>query len=317
MNNFCAVTVFFNPAGFSALLNNYFRFAEALKEQGVPLLTVECAFNGADFQIPEGPLTYRLRSNSVMWQKERLINYGVSKLPPAVKYYAWIDCDVLFPVGDWAEMAVQKLQTADVIQLYKKVHYMPPGMLKYDGSKVPFLQSVLWQYKIHHNWLARRRAKQLGFATPGFAWACRRELFEDIGGMYDRNIVGSGDTFLVDCYLDSWDIHGFADKFSDSMKQHLMDWCSRLRAKNPKVDYLPLDIAHLWHGNLKNRKYMDRHDVIKKYNYDPATDIKLVNDVYEWATDKPGMHEDIRQYFFNRKEDEEGGEAALPGAKKA
>lgn len=305
MDNFCAITVFFNPAGFTALLNNYFIFADQLQRQGVPLLTVECAFNGADFQIPEGPMVHRLRSNSIMWQKERLINYGVSKLPPEVKYYAWIDCDVLFPTDAWAQQAVDKLQTADVIQLYKKVHYMPKGMLAYDGSKVPFLQSVLWQYKIHRNWLERRRARQLGFATPGFAWACRRELFEDLGGIYDRNIVGSGDTFLVDCLLNSWDIHGFASKFSEPMQRDLMAWCERLRLKNPQVDYIPLDIAHLWHGNLKNRKYMDRHDVIIKYDYDPQTDVMLVNDVYEWATAKPGLHEDIRQYFHNRNEDDD------------
>lgn len=181
---------------------------------------------------------------------------------------------------------------------------MPNGMLKYDGSKIPNLQSVTWQWKIHRNWLQRRRCRDLPFSVPGFAWACRRELFEDLGGLYDRNIVGSGDTFFVDCYLDSWDIHGFASKFNDYMKVDLMKWCDKLRAKKPVLDYIPVDISHLWHGSLKNRKYMDRHDIILNYDYNPSEDVRLEDGVYEWNSDKPGMHDDIRQYFFDRNEDE-------------
>jgi len=305
MEELCAVTVYFNPAGYNSLLQNYFIFSEQLKKQNVKLITVECAFNDGPFYIPEDENVYRLRSNSVMWQKERLINYGVSKLPNDCKYFAWIDCDVLFSKENWAEQACEKLKTADVIQLYKKVYYMPKGMVEYDGSKVPSVQSVFWQYKIHQNWLQRRLNRELNFSTPGFAWAARRDAFQDIGGIYDRNIVGSGDTFLVDCFLNSWDIHGFSSKFNDHMKDSLMSYYKQLQAKNLKVDYIPVDIYHLWHGSLKNRKYMDRHDVIKQYDYNPMKDVVVKNNVLEWDSDKSGMHEDIRQYFFDRKEDED------------
>ena len=304
MSEFWAVTVFFNPAKYAALLNNYHIFAEQLSRQGVHLLTVECAFNDDDFQIPDEPNVHRLHSNSIMWQKERLINYGTSKLPPECKYFAWIDCDVIFSDDQWANAAEEKLKQCDILQLFKKVIYLPKGDLTFQGRKITSVQSVIWQYKIHRNWLNRRRYKDLPFSVPGFAWAARREVFSDIG-IYDRNIVGSGDTFLVDCYLNSWDIHGFAKKFTDHMKRDMLNWCEQLRAKKPVLDYLPIDIYHLWHGSLKNRKYMDRHDIILKYDYDPAADVVLKNDVYEWATPKTEMHEDIEQYFHERKEDDE------------
>jgi hypothetical protein len=306
MSKFCVITVFFNPAGFTSLLNNYFIFAENLKRQNVELITIECAFNDGPFYLPENANTHRLKSNSVMWQKERLINYGVSKLPDDCEYYAWIDCDVLFLEDNWIDLACEKLKSADVIQLFKKIYYMPKGMTVYDGSKIPTLQGVIWQWKIHKNWLQRRKSRDLPFSAPGFAWACRRDFFTDLGGIYDRNIVGSGDTFLVDCYLDSWEIHGFSSKFNDHMKTSLMDYCQKLRNKKPVIDYIPVQISHLWHGNLKNRKYMDRHDIITKYDYDPKEDIRLENNVFEWNTDKTGMHEDIKQYFYERKEDDEG-----------
>lgn len=302
MSKFWCVTTFFNPAGYKSLLNNHRIFSDKLKEQGVNLLTVELAFGDQDFEIPTTENVLQLRGNSVLWQKERLINYAISQLPSDCEFVGWLDCDILFSNDKWAEIAVEKLKKNQVIQLYKKVFYMPKGCTEFNGQYEVCVQSVMWQKMIHRNWLQRRVDKELPFSTPGFAWAAQRSFFSDIG-IYDKNIVGSGDTFLVDCYLGSWEIHGFAKKFNDHMKKDMAVWLTKFREKPLSVDYLPVDIYHLWHGSLKNRRYMDRHDVIQKYDYCPDTDIVLKNNVYEWASDKPGMHEDIKQYFFNRQED--------------
>lgn len=302
MGDFWCVTTFFNPAGYSSLLNNHRIFSEKLKKQGIDLLTVELAFENGEFQIPTSENVIQLKGNSVMWQKERLINYAISQLPSDCKYVGWLDCDILFSDDKWAELAVEKLKNNQVIQLYKKVFYMPRGHLEYQGEHEICVQSVIWQHKIHKNWLERRINKELPFSTPGFAWAAQRSFYSDLG-IYDKNIVGSGDTFLVDCYLNSWGIHGFAMKFNDHMKKDMVEWINEFRKKPLSVDYLPVDIYHLWHGSLKNRRYMDRHDVIKEFDYNPATDIVLKNNVYEWASDKPGLHENIKQYFFARQED--------------
>jgi predicted glycosyltransferase involved in capsule biosynthesis len=306
-NEFCAVTTFFNPAKFDSLLNNYHVFAENLRLQGVKLITVECAFNNDKFQIPESKTVFHLRSNSIMWQKERLINYAVSKLPPECKYFAWLDCDIIFTNKDWAKIAVEKLKKNDIIQLFKKVIYLPKGHTHFNGKdKLMMIQGVVWQKMIHRNWLQRRMAHQLPFSAPGFAWAARRDFFFDtpLNGIYDKNIIGSGDTFLVDCYFNSWDIHGFAKKFTPAMKDHMMAYARKLKELEPRLDYLPIDIWHLWHGSLKNRAYMDRHDIVLEYDYDPMNDIVLYGNVYEWASRKKGMHDAIKGYFHSRKEDD-------------
>jgi hypothetical protein len=303
MDKLCVISVYFNPAKYRALYENYLYFSSQIKAQQIRLITVECAFNDDDFQLPKESDVYQLRSSSIMWQKERLINYGISKLPDECDYFAWIDGDILLPNG-WNNLAIQELQKSNIIQLYKKVFHLPKGLKNHDGSKIPFLQSVLWQKIIHKNWLERRKSKELYFSSPGFAWAARRDLFEDIL-IYDKNIVGSGDTFIVDCLLDSWDIHGFAAKFTPAMKEHMRNYCSKLKSKNPKIGYIPVDICHLYHGSLKNRSYMDRHLAILENDYDPQTDIKLENNVYEWATNKPNMHVSIKNYFFARMEDDE------------
>jgi hypothetical protein len=92
-------------------------------------------------------------------------------------------------------------------------------------------------------------------------------------------------------------------KFNNKMKLDMEEW----RKSLPKIsyDYIPVDIYHLWHGSLKNRGYMDRHDMIKKYDFDPKNDIVLKNGVYEWNSPKYDFHNDIVQNFQSRKEDED------------
>lgn len=303
MGDLWCVTAFFNPCGYKSLTRNWSIFAEQLKRHKVNLMTVELAFGEDGYCLPEGPTVKRLRSQSVCWQKERLINHAVSLLPESCDRFAWLDCDILFPVDNWAEILHQKLDKADIVQVFKKVNFLPAGVTEIVPGKWPCLQGVTWQKIIHKNWLARRTSKELPFSHPGFGWAAKRDVFAKLG-IYDRNIVGSGDTFMVDCFFDSWEIHGYAAKFTEPMKAHMMDYCKQFRARDYKYDFVPLDIYHLWHGSPKNRGYMSRHDLVINNNYDPATDVKQVGDVFEWASDKPALHQGLREYFYSRQEDD-------------
>lgn len=181
------------------------------------------------------------------------------------------------------------------------MYHLPKDEEIFNGKYLTLHQGVIWQYKTHKNWLERRRLKELPFSHPGFAWAANKTSFPNY--LYDKNIIGSGDTFMVDCLLNSWDIHGFAKKFTPKMKIHMERWAKELPVLS--CDFIPQSIYHLYHGSLKNRAYMDRHDILIENEFDPETDIKLVNNVYEWATEKPNIRNAISQYFINRKEDEE------------
>src|SRR5882672_7731044 len=119
-NEFWCVTVLFNPVDYHSRINNYLLFQERLDKQNINLLTVELTFGEQEYTLPLADRTLRLRSNSVLWQKERLINYAISKLPPECKYFAWLDCDLLLPCG-WDDMLLQKLTKVDFVQLFEKV----------------------------------------------------------------------------------------------------------------------------------------------------------------------------------------------------
>lgn len=278
-------------------------FAERLVSQGANLLTVELTFGDSEPELSNTSYgkIIQLKANSVMWQKEQIINYALDNYMGNEKTFAWIDCDVLFKDNSWIKQAEEKLEKADIIQLFKKVYLLKKGEISYGGAHNMFFQSVLWQYKIHKNWLERRRNKELPFSHPGFAWAARRDVFKD--GLYPYSITGSGDTLMVDSLLNSWDIHSYSRKFTQEMWTSINRWKNKL--KNITLDYIPEDIYHLWHGSIKNRAYTTRHNILVDYNFNPDKDVIIKNNVLEWNSDKLELHNAVKEYFFKRNEDDE------------
>src|SRR5262245_37653897 len=97
------ITAFFNPTGAPALLTNLQTFSSRVRRQGLRLLIVELAFDDAPYVVPDAlaDRIVRVRSDTVLWQKERLLNLGVQALPPDASTIAWLDGDVLFENDDW------------------------------------------------------------------------------------------------------------------------------------------------------------------------------------------------------------------------
>ena len=70
--------------------------------------------------------------------------------------------------------------------------------------------------------------------------------------------------------------------------------------------YIPGLIKHYYHGESKNRKYMNRYLIYKKYNYNPDIHIKYNEDGLIVPTDNfpEEFKKDIFKYFQERNEDE-------------
>ena len=74
------ITCFFNPEGYQSRLDNYHIFRQLLDRSGIGCLTVECVFGDRPFVLPEAG-TLQVRSHAVLWQKERLLNLAITRLP--------------------------------------------------------------------------------------------------------------------------------------------------------------------------------------------------------------------------------------------
>jgi hypothetical protein len=66
------------------------------------------------------------------------------------------------------------------------------------------------------------------------------------------------------------------------------------------------DITHLYHGTYADRQYVERWMILSRNSFNPTEDIRINKEgIWEWASDKPDLHESVAEYFEERKEDEE------------
>jgi hypothetical protein len=71
-----------------------------------------------------------------------------------------------------------------------------------------------------------------------------------------------------------------------------------------ETGFLDADIFHLWHGCDRERRTRSRHKGLRRFQFDPFTDIALDDHgSWRWDTNKQDMHEYVRGYFASRRED--------------
>ena len=95
-----AITSYFNPVGYASRLRNYRIFRANLAP---PLAAVELSLNGQfELRRDDAEIVVQIAGGDVLWQKERLLNVALGRLPADCDQVAWLDCDVIFAAQDWA-----------------------------------------------------------------------------------------------------------------------------------------------------------------------------------------------------------------------
>ena len=299
------VTCVANPCGFRSRYNLYDAFADhILNVVGGNLLTVEVAFgDGEHALVPrESSPNYKLiqvRSKSRLWTKESQLNLGIANLPPEAEYVCWCDADVEFQQGAMIKRdIVEALQTWDVVQCFTVALDLGPQK---EVMKVHHSFGFCHQMQIP---VDIRNTGDETFYHSGYVWAARRSFLNDIGGLLDVGIVGSGDRMMA------MGLVGRAEEYCDpayslDYRKHILEWQSRCRrAMTTGLGYCQAVIRHNFHGFKRDRQYSTRNEIISKHGFAPSTDI-CRNDkgIWEFSGNKPDLERDVLQYFVNRKED--------------
>ena len=86
---------------------------------------------------------------------------------------------------------------------------------------------------------------------------------------------------------------------------HFAAWAEGVyRSVRAKVTALPGTLLHLWHGEVADRRYVDRNRELAAFGFDPRSDLRIGRSgCWEWASRKPQMHAWARAYFGLRRED--------------
>jgi hypothetical protein len=302
-----ALTSYFNPMRYRRRRENYHVFRRQLD---VPLMAVELSFDGR-FELGENDadILVRVEGGDVMWQKERLLNIGVARLPGECTAVAMVDADVMLADPGWPGAALAHLEDVPAVQLFSEARFLAPDALPpYDEAEVIVRQRSIGSARVNaldtgdgfpptadnvRRWLA-----------PGFAWAYRRELIAR-HGLFDACIVGGGDRALASTSWGAFEAVERRLSMNPHQQQHYRDWAQAWYASvQGRIGCLPGTLYHLWHGDLTQRRYGTRNLNLAPFDFNPAIDIAPhASGAWRWASDKPRLHDYVVDYFAQRRED--------------
>jgi hypothetical protein len=306
MTNLWAITCYFNPVGYQRRLANYHTFRRRLT---VPLVTVELS-TGAGFHLSTGDadVLIQLRSPHVLWHKERLLNIALGAVPRDCHHVAWLDCDIVFERSDWAQRTRDLLEQFALVQPYAQVY----EACRHAGpNEVDPAHSDRMGHSLAYG-LAVGAAgldildqnMRLKGWNSGLAWAGRREVLAD-HGFYDACILGSGNRAMVCAAVGQFEHAVRYLQMNARWTAHYLAWARpHFDTVRGSIGVAEGRLFHLWHGDLKARKYAERHHGLKEYDFNPVTDIALDdNGCWRWNSDKRQLHQYVEDYFAARKED--------------
>lgn len=306
------VTTYFNPENYSSKRINLELFCEGVRRQRLPLLIVELAMNGSRFTVEErlADRVVRLRSDAVLWHKERLLNLGISELPPGCDRVVWLDADILFENQDWVGETGELLRSYPVVQPFREACWLQKGETRPaagymfipgvgEGRSLPGMAYAMARKKDHLK--ALRNYYQHGHS--GFAWAARRELLNR-HGLYDGLILGGGDLLIAKTFYTSEELEPAF--YPPALNNAVERWRRPFHADvEGSVSHAEGRVLHLWHGQAANRTYVDRARILRDCEFDPECDIEPSPDgPWQWSSAKPEFHRRVREYFESRREDE-------------
>jgi hypothetical protein len=287
------VSVFFNPVGYRSTVENFRKFYRSLCEQGIELHAVEVAFGDAPFYVADLPGVRQVRTRDVMWQLERMINHTIAGLPDCFTKVAWLDTDVFFENRNWFRETSEALDQNLVVQPFRDALWMDA-----DGGTLRRATGMAAAMNDHPH-----LPSDPGKVHPGFAWGAQRELIAK-HGLPDFSILGGGDRIFANAiYNVEWARE--MSYFPPPLQQRVREWKTAFAPDvKSQATYIDGTVYHLWHGKLADRKYHVRNVPLLNHNFDPTVDIRIGDDgAWHWATDKLGLHEEVRTYFIARRSD--------------
>ena len=274
--------------------------AEMEATKNVVFYVVEIAYGDRHFECTEAgnPRHLQLRTQQELWHKENALNLGVRYLLPRNwKYVAWIDGDITFRNPEWAQECLHQLQHHHVVQPWQHV-----CDLGFDGDIMQTFDSFCSLIRRGIR-IQTHPGEPYKYGHSGFAWACTREFWEQVGGLMDFAILGSADHHMA------WAMVGEVNKsvhgmMSDDFKRRCHEWQQRaFKITKGNIGFVKGRIEHHFHGAKKNRKYRERWQLFIDHAFRPDHDLMHDAQGLVMLVAKPKLEMAIMDYMRGRNED--------------
>lgn len=318
-NKFYVFGIISNPARYSRRWELFKQWQRHMHDVEANVIAIEIAYGKRFAQIiPPEKVPYDkkgsmlFRSHEELWHKENLINLGINyltQIDPEWEYVAWVDTDVHFQRHDIIEETAHQLQHYDVVQMFSHAIDMDPHL-----EPIRTHNGFMWSYFQNnfeppigpgHGGYYGASAK--AFWHPGYAWAARRSALDKIQ-LLDKAILGAGDHHMALALIGKAE-RSLPKGISKGYRDMVMEWQEQTEFNiRRNVGYVPGMITHYWHGSKKQRKYIERWQILINNQFDPTRDLsREPNGLYRLnpchGHRSMKLRDQIRQYFRNRNED--------------
>ncbi len=307
-NKLHIIIVISNPCKYFRRYVLALEFIERFKKQNskfAELYIVELEYGDSPkFEVTEKDnirhLQIKCENSNPIWHKENMINLGVKHLlPKAWKAMAWVDADIDFENIHWIEDTLKILGSGsyDIVQLFSQA-------LDLDQNKdiMQIFSSFGYQYTHQKKY---KTGNINNYWHPGFAWAITRNAYDKIGGLYDLGILGSGDNHIALSLIGKAE-NSVSKELNEGYNNTVLDYQNKIKEAKLRLGYVPGVIRHYFHGSKKNRKYLERRQILVEHKFNPLLHL-IRNDFGLLLPSKDcpeGLLTDIKKYFIERNEDE-------------
>ena len=298
--NLNVIIVISNPCLYAKRYKLLKQFVKRIEEEetNVNLFIVEMTYGNQKYYVTESNNPNHLQLNTLtpIWHKENMINLAVKYLLPTnYKAFAWIDADVEFESNTWATDTLKILNGCkDVVQLFS--HCV-------DMSSEKTNLNIFNGFGYCYSKKKQYTTKGSDYWHSGYAWAITRKAYERIGGLFDKGILGSGDSVIALSFIGRSHLLNNPN-YNDDYNKSMLDY--QEKASKLRLGYVPGVIRHHYHGSKFNRQYTERWKILMKHNYSPVN--MIVYDDIGVICPSENMNQefkdDILNYFKERKEDD-------------
>lgn len=301
------ISCYFNPQKSEYRRKAFDQFYSRIKHLNHRI--IECVIGNGEPQLPESEFISTVRTESLLWHKESLLNKLISELPEQFKYVFWIDADLIFTNNHWLVEGVEKLSSggAKIIQPFEYCIHLDKDELKpsfgteFLSKRTPLINSAnpkAWRSfcaTAEYNDLLHESTNYNSHGHVGFAWGARREVLEAVP-LYDRALIGGADHIIAHAAVGQIPHECISKSFTENMEE-VNEWSKKFyEVVKGKIGYSNGTVYHLWHGDIEKRQYFKR---VKDFT--PASKNitkKDINGLY--IADKKD-HEYMEKYFQYRE----------------